>query len=397
MDGMTDTIDPSGYVELHCHSCFSLLDGAASPEGLVDRARALGQRALALTDHADLGGAVRFSGAGRVQGSGDDHRRGTRPDGPAHRSPLTAHVPCSPGGVQHRLRQHLHPHHPRAHGLPARRARRSARPARAPRRWRHRAHRLPARLGAVAPRCRGYARARAARRCPSATSTAIASSSSAGIMASPRNASSWRSSFRSPRALGVPWVVTNDVHYARPQDRRVHDVLTALRHKATLDQMGTRLRPNGEWYLKSAAQMARRWRHAPEGVRATLAIAERCAFRLEQLQADAAGVPLPPGVGEDEYLARLGDAGARGTAGERNGARGTGNRRTQAARPRARRHRAARARRLLPHRVGHRALRAAQRDPLPGPRLRRQFRRLLLPRHHRGRSDQAWTCSSSAS
>ena len=67
-DGMTDAFDPSGYVELHCHSCFSLLDGAASPEGLVARARALGQRALALTDHADLGGAVRFSGAGRMQG-----------------------------------------------------------------------------------------------------------------------------------------------------------------------------------------------------------------------------------------------------------------------------------------------------------------------------------------
>ena len=66
---MTDTIDPSGYIELHCHSCFSLLDGAASPEGLVDRARELGQRALALTDHADLGGAVRFSGAGRLRGA----------------------------------------------------------------------------------------------------------------------------------------------------------------------------------------------------------------------------------------------------------------------------------------------------------------------------------------
>jgi DNA polymerase III alpha subunit len=31
MGGMTD-IAPADYVELHCHSCFSLLDGAASPE-----------------------------------------------------------------------------------------------------------------------------------------------------------------------------------------------------------------------------------------------------------------------------------------------------------------------------------------------------------------------------
>jgi error-prone DNA polymerase len=54
---------PSDYVELHCHSAFSLLDGAASPETLVGRASALGFRALALTDHDELGGFVRFAQA----------------------------------------------------------------------------------------------------------------------------------------------------------------------------------------------------------------------------------------------------------------------------------------------------------------------------------------------
>src|SRR5687767_3606019 len=49
------------YVELHCHSVFSLLDGASEPEELVARAVALGMSALALTDHDDLGGAVRFA------------------------------------------------------------------------------------------------------------------------------------------------------------------------------------------------------------------------------------------------------------------------------------------------------------------------------------------------
>src|SRR3954464_13476231 len=51
------------YVELHCHSCFSLLDGAALPEALVARASALGYPAIALTDHDELGGAVRFAQA----------------------------------------------------------------------------------------------------------------------------------------------------------------------------------------------------------------------------------------------------------------------------------------------------------------------------------------------
>jgi error-prone DNA polymerase len=110
----------------------------------------------------------------------------------------------------------------------------------------------------------------------------------------------------------MPWVVTNDVHYASPDGpgRAVHDVLCALRHQRPLDAMGRRLRPNGEWYLKSAEQMMRRWRHAPEGVRETLAIAERCEFRMHELKPTLPEFPLPPGVTADEYLARLVEQGA---------------------------------------------------------------------------------------
>ncbi|MFZ2358503.1 MAG: error-prone DNA polymerase [Anaerolineae bacterium] len=48
------------YAELHCHSYFSLLDGASSPEALVKRAAELELPALALTDHDALYGAVAF-------------------------------------------------------------------------------------------------------------------------------------------------------------------------------------------------------------------------------------------------------------------------------------------------------------------------------------------------
>ncbi|MCK5212675.1 MAG: PHP domain-containing protein, partial [Dehalococcoidia bacterium] len=52
--------DMGSYVELHCHSAFSLLDGASSPEELARRAAELDMPALALTDHDGLYGAVRF-------------------------------------------------------------------------------------------------------------------------------------------------------------------------------------------------------------------------------------------------------------------------------------------------------------------------------------------------
>ena len=56
------------YVELHCHSCFSLLDGASTPEALLDQALALGMGALALTDHDAFYGSVRFHVAARERG-----------------------------------------------------------------------------------------------------------------------------------------------------------------------------------------------------------------------------------------------------------------------------------------------------------------------------------------
>src|SRR3954453_6079476 len=53
------------YAELHAHTAFSLLDGAALPEPLVARAKELGLAALAVTDHDELGGIVRFATAAR--------------------------------------------------------------------------------------------------------------------------------------------------------------------------------------------------------------------------------------------------------------------------------------------------------------------------------------------
>ena len=45
------------FVHLHCHSHYSLLDGASSIDRLVDRAKSQGMNALAITDHGNLHGA----------------------------------------------------------------------------------------------------------------------------------------------------------------------------------------------------------------------------------------------------------------------------------------------------------------------------------------------------
>ncbi|MCX6702540.1 MAG: DNA polymerase III subunit alpha [Candidatus Wolfebacteria bacterium] len=50
----------SKFVHLHTHSHYSLLDGLAKIDGLISRAKELGMKALALTDHGNLYGAIEF-------------------------------------------------------------------------------------------------------------------------------------------------------------------------------------------------------------------------------------------------------------------------------------------------------------------------------------------------
>lgn len=56
------------FVHLHCHSHYSLLDGAATVKALVGQAKSLGMNSLALTDHGNLFGAVEFYSACKSAG-----------------------------------------------------------------------------------------------------------------------------------------------------------------------------------------------------------------------------------------------------------------------------------------------------------------------------------------
>jgi error-prone DNA polymerase len=57
-----------GFVELHCHSAYSFLDGASHPEDLAARAAELGYEALALTDHDGVYGSLEFAHAAKAFG-----------------------------------------------------------------------------------------------------------------------------------------------------------------------------------------------------------------------------------------------------------------------------------------------------------------------------------------
>jgi error-prone DNA polymerase len=313
------------YAELHCHSAFSLLDGAALPEILVARGLELGLHALALTDHDELGGAVRFATAAREAGLAGliGAELSVVVPGQRGEEPLLTHLPLLAESREGYANL----------STLVTIARRES-PRGSPRITLDQLASHTAGLFALTGCPRGWVASLAARgeldaACEAAATLLDLFDHRVAVECwdhgLPEERETTRRLIDVARALDVPWVVTNDVHYARARDRIVHDVLSCLRHDRTLDTMGTRLRPNGEWYLKSAAQIARRWRGSLEGVRATLDIAERCAFRLEDLRPTLPAFPHPAGVSDDVYLAELVEQGAN----ERWGPPGTARRTTQ--------------------------------------------------------------------
>ncbi len=55
------------FTHLHLHTEYSLLDGACDIEKLIDRVVSLGQKSVAMTDHGNIYGAVRFFDAAKAR------------------------------------------------------------------------------------------------------------------------------------------------------------------------------------------------------------------------------------------------------------------------------------------------------------------------------------------
>ena len=105
-------------------------------------------------------------------------------------------------------------------------------------------------------------------------------------LASPPNDAREERAVRAARSAAVPLVATNAVLMHRADRRPVADVLACLRTGRRIDEMGLDLLKNAERRLKSPAEMARLFRDRPEALEATLDIAGRIDFSLDQLRLD---------------------------------------------------------------------------------------------------------------
>ena len=85
------------------------------------------------------------------------------------------------------------------------------------------------------------------------------------------------------RRFGLIPLATGDVLYDAPEQRMLQDVVTAIRHGCTIDELGFRRERSADRHVKAPTEMARRFRHFPEALAASAAIVERCTFSLRDV------------------------------------------------------------------------------------------------------------------
>jgi DNA polymerase-3 subunit alpha len=105
--------------------------------------------------------------------------------------------------------------------------------------------------------------------------------------------------------FGLGLVATNDLHYIDQKDSECHDVLLCIQMGKTVDDAGRMRFPNDEFYLKSPEQMAKLFGEYPEALANTRAIAARCNVEFPFGQHFLPEFPVPDGLSADEYLRKL--------------------------------------------------------------------------------------------
>ncbi|MDB5978346.1 MAG: hypothetical protein JWR07_5106 [Nevskia sp.] len=111
------------------------------------------------------------------------------------------------------------------------------------------------------------------------------------------------------RTLQLPVIAAGDVHYHTRDRRRLHDVLTAVRHKTTVPNIGRAGFANGERHLRPLATL--RKLYPPELLARTVEIAAHCTFNLSQLRYEYPHELVPAGETAATHLRALTEAGIR--------------------------------------------------------------------------------------
>lgn len=312
------------YAELHAHSAFSFLDGASTPEELVEEAVRLDLRAIALTDHDGLYGVVRFAEAAAELGmrtvfGAELSLSGTaRTEAPDPPGPHLLVLARGPEGYRRLSRQLAAAHLAGGHkGRP--RYDYDALTEAAGGHWQ------------ILTGCRkGHVRQALTADGPEAAAAALADlverfgrdRVSVELTHHGHPLDDERNAILAGLALrfGVGVVASTAAHFAEPGRGRLASAMAAIRARQSVDEAAGWLAPLGGSHLRSGHEMMQLFRRCPEVVTAAADLGEQCAFELTLIAPQLPPFDVPRGHTEDSWLRELTMTGAGQRYGRRAGA-----------------------------------------------------------------------------
>ncbi len=116
---------------------------------------------------------------------------------------------------------------------------------------------------------------------------------------------------RMSKELGIPLVVTNDVHYIMEEDAVPHDLLLCIQTGKLVSDEDRMRYEGGQYYLKSEEEMARLFPYAREALDNTHKIAERCNVEIVFGEQKVPKFDVPEGFDAPSYLRSLCEEGLR--------------------------------------------------------------------------------------
>jgi error-prone DNA polymerase len=285
------------YAELHCHSYYSFHDGASSLEELLSRARELGYRALAITDHDNLCGAMRFA-----QVSQSLEMRGI----------IGAEITLEGGHHLSLLAKDRQGYRNLCRLITAAHASERNNPALPP--------------GLLSEHARGLI---ALSGCPAGELSQMVTQEHFQEARSLINRyMAWfgrdnyyielqhnlvygdaernRELVKLARETGAGVVAAGNVHYHIRERHQLQDCLVAIRHCKSLEETHRERRPNSEYYLRPKQELEVLFRECPEALTNTVKIAERCSLDLARdLSYAFPDYEAPEGYTPESYLEKL--------------------------------------------------------------------------------------------
>ncbi|WP_439605259.1 error-prone DNA polymerase [Shinella sp.] len=103
----------------------------------------------------------------------------------------------------------------------------------------------------------------------------------------------------------VRTVVTNDVLFHEPSRRQLQDVLTCIRTRTTIDDVGFDRERHADRFLKTPEEMHRLFAEYPEALARGREIVERCKFDLKELQYQYPEEAIVPGLDPQQSLVKF--------------------------------------------------------------------------------------------